>query len=102
MQTGVTPAWPGLRGAYAGMASALAGRGPFWASFYWGYSIGSWLKWDDSEGAQLFAGAVGGAVSSLVMTPVDAIKVGGWSHGRFARPFIHLHQILIQFRHLCF
>lgn len=48
---------------------------PFWASFYLGYSIGTALKWDNSQRAQIFAGAVAGAFSSLVLTPVDAVKI---------------------------
>jgi solute carrier family 25 carnitine/acylcarnitine transporter 20/29 len=75
LQTGVKPAWPGVRGAYTGIMSPLAGQVPFWASFYFGYSIGTALKWDDSQAAQVFAGAVAGAFSSLVLTPVDAVKI---------------------------
>lgn len=75
LQTGVKPSWPGIRGAYAGIMPPLTGQVPFWASFYFGYSIGTALRWDDSQGAQIFAGAVAGGVSSLVLTPVDAVKI---------------------------
>ena len=59
LQTGVKPAWPGLRGAFAGIAAPLSGQVPFWGSFYLGYSIGTALKWDDSQAAQMFAGGPG-------------------------------------------
>jgi len=75
LQTGVKPAWPGLRGAFAGIAAPLSGQVPFWGSFYLGYSIGTALKWDDSQAAQMFAGSVAGAFSSFMLTPADAVKV---------------------------
>lgn len=75
LQAGARPAWPGWRGAYAGAFSSLSGTGPYWASFYWGYHVGTHLKWDESQAAQLFAGSVAGVVSALALTPVDAVKV---------------------------
>ena len=85
MQLGVKPVWPGLARSFAGIAAPLSGQIPFWASFYTGYALGTRLKWDDSQGAQIFAGAVAGAVSSLMLTPADAVKITAQASGSSAR-----------------
>ena len=60
LQAGIRPTWPGVRAAYAGIGSPIAGQVPFWGSLYCGYSVGTQLKWDSSLWAQAFAGAVAG------------------------------------------
>ena len=52
-----------------------------------GYSLGNLLRGNcSSQGAQLFAGAVAGAFSSLVLAPTDAIKIRAQLDGSGALP----------------
>lgn len=64
----------GSSSLFAGVLSPIAGSTPFWAVFYFGYRWGRALQPDSSWVSILRAGAIAGACSSVVYTPVQGVK----------------------------
>eukprot|EP00747_Dinoflagellata_sp_TGD_P170422 gnl/TRDRNA2_/TRDRNA2_201927_c0_seq1.p1 gnl/TRDRNA2_/TRDRNA2_201927_c0~~gnl/TRDRNA2_/TRDRNA2_201927_c0_seq1.p1 ORF type:complete len:265 (-),score=38.35 gnl/TRDRNA2_/TRDRNA2_201927_c0_seq1:17-811(-) len=90
MQVGSSQAFPGIAGLFKGIGSPLAGTVPFWGCFILGYRAGQQLApsaglADGSSGAVAFSGVVAGTISSLVLTPVDCVKVKAQVEGSSSR-----------------
>jgi hypothetical protein len=71
---GPTAAGESGKNLFAGVLSPIAGSTPFWAVFYFGYKWGRALQPDAGWVSILRAGAIAGACSSVVYTPVQGVK----------------------------
>eukprot|EP01052_Picozoa_sp_SAG31_P010276 SAG31_NODE_558_length_14153_cov_9.068094_9_plen_255_part_00 len=61
-------------GLFDGLLSQLVGVTPFWMVFYFGYKFGRLLQPNDGLLSLARAGAIAGALSSVVYCPVQAVK----------------------------